>query len=129
MIQTLFNLHNMELIADESLETCTSYPFYGYTVDANEGTCFCTETAIIPDGRQDEKRMDNCHVNIRKRNKSEYIKIPETGIGDLSNGSHTFNELYYQRMILFAVFVKTFKGKPERPTTANELKPKGSGER
>lgn len=38
-----------------------------------------------------------------------YIKIPETGIGDLSDGYHTFNQLYYQRMILFAVLVKQNK--------------------
>ena len=30
-------------------------------------------------------------------------------IGDLSDGFHTFNDLYYQRMILFATLVKTYK--------------------
>lgn len=40
-----------------------------------------------------------------------YIKIPETGIGDLSDGYHTFNGLYYQRMILFATLVKQNKDK------------------
>ena len=30
-------------------------------------------------------------------------------IGDLSDGFHTFNSLYYQRMILFATLVKTYK--------------------
>lgn len=39
------------------------------------------------------------------------IEIPETGIGDLSDGFHTFNDLYYQRMVLFAVLVKTYKGR------------------
>jgi hypothetical protein len=32
-------------------------------------------------------------------------------IGDLSDGFHTFNELYEQRMILFAVLVKAYKDK------------------
>jgi len=32
-------------------------------------------------------------------------------IGDLSDGYHTFNGLYYQRMILFATLVKTYKDK------------------
>lgn len=32
-------------------------------------------------------------------------------IGDLSDGYHTFNELYYQRMMLFAALVKTYKDK------------------
>jgi hypothetical protein len=32
-------------------------------------------------------------------------------IGDLSDGYHTFNELYYQRMMLFAVIVNSHKDK------------------
>ena len=32
-------------------------------------------------------------------------------IGDLSDGFHTFNSLYEQRMILFAALVKAYKGK------------------
>lgn len=39
------------------------------------------------------------------------IEIPETGIGDLSDGYHTFNDLYYQRMMLFAALVKQNKDK------------------
>ena len=39
------------------------------------------------------------------------VKIPETGIGDLSDGYHTFNGLYEQRMILFAALVKAYKEK------------------
>lgn len=42
---------------------------------------------------------------------SKRPEIPETGIGDLSDGYHTFNGLYYQRMILFAVLVKAYKSK------------------
>lgn len=40
-----------------------------------------------------------------------YIKIPETGIDDLSDGFHTFRQLYYQRMMLFAAIVKQNKDK------------------
>lgn len=29
--------------------------------------------------------------------------------GEISDGSHTFNELYYHRMMLFAVICKTYK--------------------
>ena len=36
-------------------------------------------------------------------------EIPETGIGDLSDGYHTFNGLYYQRMILFAALARAYK--------------------
>ena len=39
------------------------------------------------------------------------VRIPPTGSGDLSDGYHTFNELYYQRMMLFAALVKVYKDK------------------
>ncbi|MFA1509956.1 hypothetical protein ACDN41_12070 [Priestia aryabhattai] len=32
-------------------------------------------------------------------------------IGDVSDGYHTFNELYYHRMMLFLVICKTYKNK------------------
>jgi hypothetical protein len=31
------------------------------------------------------------------------IEIPSTGIGDVSDGYHTFNELYHHRAVLFSV--------------------------
>lgn len=43
---------------------------------------------------------------IREEHTANVIEIPATGIGDLSDGYHTFNGLYYQRMILFAALVK-----------------------
>lgn len=36
-----------------------------------------------------------------------FIEIPETGIGDLSDGYHTFNELYHHRAVLFSVICNT----------------------
>ena len=39
------------------------------------------------------------------------IAIPETGIGDLSDGYHTFNELYHHRAILFSVICNVFKNR------------------
>ena len=39
------------------------------------------------------------------------IEMPDTGIGDLSDGYHTFNGLYEQRAILFAALVKAYKDK------------------
>lgn len=39
------------------------------------------------------------------------IEMPDTGIGDLSDGYHTFNQLYYQRMMLFATIVRQNKDK------------------
>lgn len=37
------------------------------------------------------------------------IETPETGIGDLSDGYHTFNELYHHRAVLFSVICNAFK--------------------
>ena len=51
-------------------------------------------------------------VNYRKADAIECLKIlpatdvveiPQSGIGDLSDGYHTFNELYHHRAILFSV--------------------------
>ena len=39
----------------------------------------------------------------------KYIEVPETGIGDLSDGYHTFNQLYHQRAVLFATIVNQNK--------------------
>ena len=40
---------------------------------------------------------------------SKRPEIPATGIGDLSDGYHTFNSLYFQRLVLFAALVKAYK--------------------
>ena len=40
-----------------------------------------------------------------------YVKLPDSGIEDLSDGYHTFRQLYYQRMMLFAALVKQNKDK------------------
>ena len=37
-----------------------------------------------------------------------FVEIPDTGIGDLSDGYHTFNELYHHRAILFSVICNMF---------------------
>lgn len=34
---------------------------------------------------------------------------PNVDIGDMSDGHHTFNELYHQRAVLFATLVKVYK--------------------
>lgn len=42
---------------------------------------------------------------------ADVIEIPESGIGDLSDGYHTFNELYHHRAILFSVICNLFPNK------------------
>ena len=41
--------------------------------------------------------------------KKSVIEIPSTGIGDVSDGYHTFNELYHHRAILFSVICNNNK--------------------
>ncbi|MZQ97178.1 MAG: hypothetical protein GT601_05845 [Acidaminobacter sp.] len=43
--------------------------------------------------------------------KKSYLEIPTTGIGDVSDGYHTFNELYYHRAVLFSVICNQNKEK------------------
>lgn len=44
-------------------------------------------------------------------NLDNYVEVPSTGIGDLSDGYHTFNELYHHRAILFSVICNMFPDK------------------
>jgi len=39
------------------------------------------------------------------------VLVPESGMGDVSDGYHTFNELYHHRAILFSVICDIFKDK------------------
>lgn len=42
---------------------------------------------------------------------ADVVEIPEGGIGDLSDGYHTFNELYHHRAILFSVICNSMPDK------------------
>lgn len=42
---------------------------------------------------------------------ADMVEIPEGGIGNLSDGYHTFNELYHHRAVLFSVICNAM---PER---------------
>lgn len=55
--------------------------------------------------------LERTNFKFRVADAPVLLKIPDTGIGDLSDGYHTFNQLYYQRMILFAALVKVYKDK------------------
>lgn len=57
---------------------------------------------MYPNGRTMEDAINN---DISGEPVKSMIEIPPTGIGDLSDGYHTFNQLYHQRAILFAVIV------------------------
>lgn len=42
---------------------------------------------------------------------AKVIQVPENGIGELSDGYHTFNELYHHRAVLFSVICNIFSDK------------------
>ncbi len=49
-------------------------------------------------------------MNLSKKQIEQICKIANIDdIGELSDGFHTFNSLYYQRAILFATIVNTYK--------------------
>lgn len=48
-------------------------------------------------------------AEIDEKFTANVIEIPEGGIEDISDGYHTFRDLYYQRMVLFATIVKQNK--------------------
>lgn len=57
-----------------------------------------------------EKCDDICPQFARIPN-ADVRPVPEGGIGEMSDGYHTFSGLYYQRMVLFAALVKAYKDK------------------
>lgn len=48
---------------------------------------------------------------ISEQPTADVVEIPKSGIGDLSDGYHTFNELYHHRAVLFSVICNLFKDK------------------
>ena len=73
------------------------------------------EAPLYIDVLRDSKRIVRKAEEEIKRKQEEIengvIAIPETGIGDLSDGYHTFNELYHHRAILFSVICNVFKNR------------------
>lgn len=45
---------------------------------------------------------------IKKLPITDALEVPESGIGDVSDGWHTFNELYHHRAVLFSVICNKF---------------------
>ena len=48
---------------------------------------------------------------LRKYPSVDVVEIPKDGIGNLSDGYHTFNELYHHRAILFSVICNSMSDK------------------
>lgn len=54
---------------------------------------------------------ENYEELIRFKHKINLVEIPTSGIGDLSDGYHTFNELYHHRAVLFSVICNSMPEK------------------
>lgn len=52
-----------------------------------------------------------CRRIVRTAPTADVVEIPEGGIGNLSDGYHTFNELYHHRAILFSVICNSMPDK------------------
>ena len=63
------------------------------------GVSYCRNGEEIFDG-------EDLQDFIRAMPTANVVEIPEGGIGDLSDGYHTFNELYHHRAILFSVICR-----------------------
>ena len=58
-----------------------------------------------------KRSVTDCVRRLKDIPAADVRPVPEGGIGEMSDGYHTFNGLYYQRMILFAALVKAYKDK------------------
>ena len=64
---------------------------------------------MIMDVLQSKENDDVYQVNYPPL--ADVVEIPEGGIGNLSDGYHTFNELYHHRAILFSVICNSMPDK------------------
>lgn len=60
---------------------------------------------------EDWIRVKEVRESLQSIPAADVVPVPEGGIGEMSDGYHTFNGLYYQRMVLFAALVKAYKDK------------------
>ena len=58
-----------------------------------------------------EAALNSAVEDIKSIPAADVRPVPDGGIGEMSDGYHTFNGLYYQRMVLFAALVKAYKDK------------------
>lgn len=54
-------------------------------------------------------QLEDCMNEVLRFPGTDVRPVPPGGIGEMSDGYHTFNSLYYQRMVLFAALVKQNK--------------------
>ncbi len=78
--------------------------------------CLVTKQSVL-ETLLDTGALDNLKVSelkeivasIEEVDNNTIIRVPENGVENVSDGFHTFKDLYYQRAILFATIVNTHK--------------------
>lgn len=51
----------------------------------------------------EREALDHAISLLEAEGEGRLIEVPKTGMGDMSDGYHTFNELYHHRAVLFSV--------------------------
>lgn len=70
--------------------------------------CICHNSdGVVFTATKDSDMLDY----LRSIPAADVVPVPEGGIGEMSDGYHTFNGLYYQRMVLFAALVNAHNDK------------------
>lgn len=92
----------IDILEQELYDFYIRVEFYDQNMEISSDSCF-TEEELTP---ADELIGYNFDSESKETNLSEEDKSDK---GEVSDGYHTFNELYYHRMMLFAVICNTYK--------------------
>lgn len=60
--------------------------------------------------KHNERLVEEVDAVVSEIPAADVRPVPAGGIGEMSDGYHTFNGLYYQRMVLFAALVNAHNG-------------------
>lgn len=82
-------------------------------------------------GQYDREHADEHFINgcesyrewLEQLPAADVRPVPDGGIGEMSDGYHTFNGLYYQRMILFAALVNAHRDRAWKSWKHEDGKP------
>lgn len=74
-------------------------------------TAVCVALGAIALGNTAYSDRFEIAARLRSIPAADVRPVPDGGIGEMSDGYHTFNGLYYQRMVLFAALVKAYRDK------------------
>lgn len=80
-------------------------------IDAERLVAWCMETYKTQSTVLGKAYVNALLTEVDSCPAADVVEIPEGGIGNLSDGYHTFNELYHHRAILFSVICNSMPDK------------------